>query len=182
MQVHKTKIPGVLVLEPQVFHDNRGLFFESWNQNKIKEQAGINEIFVQDNHSRSTKGVLRGLHYQLKNPQGKLVRVTSGKVLDVALDLRRSSPTFGQHFSVELSDRNHKQLWMPAGIVHGFLTLSDSADLAYKATNYYFPKDERTIFWNDLDLKIDWNLNGITPIVSKKDQEGGLFSQADYYK
>ena len=181
MKVHVTNIPDVFVLEPQVFGDDRGFFLESWNQKTLKSQAGIDEIFVQDNHSKSSKGVLRGLHYQLEQPQGKLVRVVTGRVLDVAVDIRRSSPTFGQHFSIELNDQNHFQLWVPPGMAHGFLVLSDTADFMYKATNYYAPQYERSILWNDVDLDIDWKLDDMVPSLSDKDKNGVSFKNAEYY-
>ena len=181
MQVHTTNISDVLILEPKVFGDGRGFFLESWNQKTLKDQAGIDEFFVQDNHSKSSKGILRGLHYQLEQPQGKLVRVATGRVLDVVVDIRKSSPTFGQHFSIELNDQNHLQLWVPSGMAHGFVVLSDIADFMYKTTDYYAPQYERSILWNDVDLNIDWHLDGITPSLSDKDKEGVSFKSAEYY-
>ena len=136
---------------------------------------------MQDNHSKSSKGVLRGLHYQLEQPQGKLVRVVTGRVLDVVVDIRKSSPTFGQYFSIELNDQNHLQLWIPPGIAHGFVVLSDTADFMYKTTDYYAPQYERSILWNDIDLNIDWHLGDITPSLSDKDKEGVSFKNAEYY-
>jgi dTDP-4-dehydrorhamnose 3,5-epimerase len=181
MQVHATNISDVLILEPKVFGDDRGFFLESWNQKTLKDQAGIDEIFVQDNHSKSSKGVLRGLHYQLEQPQGKLVRVAAGRVLDVVVDIRKSSPTFGQYFSIELNDQNHLQLWIPPGMAHGFVVLSDTADFMYKATDYYAPQYERSILWNDIDLDIDWHLGDIAPSLSDKDKGGVSFKNAEYY-
>mgnify|MGYP005623286205 CR=1 FL=1 len=181
MKVHTTHISDVLILEPKVFGDDRGFFLESWNQKNLREQAGIDEFFVQDNHSKSSKGILRGLHYQLEQPQGKLVRVATGRVLDVVVDIRKSSPTFGQHFSIELNDQNHLQLWVPSGMAHGFVVLSDIADFMYKTTDYYAPQYERSILWNDVDLNIDWHLDGITPSLSDKDKEGVSFKSAEYY-
>jgi dTDP-4-dehydrorhamnose 3,5-epimerase len=181
MKVHTTHIPDVLILEPKIFGDDRGFFLESWNQKTLKDQVGIDEVFVQDNHSKSSKGVLRGLHYQLEQPQGKLVRVVTGRVLDVVVDIRKSSPTFGQYFSIELNDQNHLQLWIPPGIAHGFVVLSDTADFMYKTTDYYAPQYERSILWNDIDLNIDWHLGDITPSLSDKDKEGVSFKNAEYY-
>ena len=181
MKVHTTHISDVLILEPKVFGDDRGFFLESWNQKNLREQAGIDEFFVQDNHSKSSKGILRGLHYQLEQPQGKLVRVATGRVLDVVVDIRKSSPTFGQHFSIELNDQNHLQLWVPSGMAHGFVVLSDIADFMYKTTDYYAPQYERSILWNDIDLNIDWHLGDITPSLSDKDKEGVSFKNAEYY-
>ena len=181
MKVHTTHILDVLILEPKIFGDDRGFFLESWNQKTLKDQVGIDEVFVQDNHSKSSKGVLRGLHYQLEQPQGKLVRVVTGRVLDVVVDIRKSSPTFGQYFSIELNDQNHLQLWIPPGIAHGFVVLSDTADFMYKTTDYYAPQYERSILWNDIDLNIDWHLGDITPSLSDKDKEGVSFKNAEYY-
>lgn len=181
MQVTPTHIPDVLVLEPKVFGDSRGFFLESWNEKTFEEATGLDVHFVQDNHSRSQQGVLRGLHYQLNQPQGKLVRVTQGRVLDVALDLRQSSPSFGQYVSVELSGENHKQLWIPPGCAHGFVVLSDSADFLYKTTDYYAPEDEHCIRWDDADLNIDWQLGELTPKLSDKDQQGCAFKDAATY-
>jgi dTDP-4-dehydrorhamnose 3,5-epimerase len=181
MLVTPTLIADVLILEPKVFGDSRGFFFESWNEKTFQEATGLDMHFVQDNHSRSQKGVLRGLHYQLNQPQGKLVRVTQGKVLDVAVDLRQSSPTFGQHVIVELSGENHKQLWVPAGCAHGFVVLSESADFLYKTTDYYAPQDEQCIRWDDPDLSIDWQLGDIKPQLSAKDQQEQAFRDAPKY-
>lgn len=181
MKAVKTAIPGVLTLEPKVFGDARGFFLESFNQRAFNEAVGETIEFVQDNHSRSSKGVLRGLHYQLQKAQGKLVRVTRGVVFDVAVDIRRSSPTFGQWFGTELSETNHRQLWMPAGFAHGFFVLSDSADFLYKTTEYYAPEHERCIAWNDDDLNIDWPDIGTPPQLSKKDSEGAAFRDASVF-
>jgi dTDP-4-dehydrorhamnose 3,5-epimerase len=182
MKVHTTHIPDVLILEPKIFGDDRGFFLESWNQKTLKDQLGIDEVFVQDNHSKSSKGVLRGLHYQLERPQGKLVRVVTGRVLDVVVDIRKSSPTFGQYFSIELNDQNHLQLWVPPGMAHGFVVLSDTADFMYKTTDYYAPQYEQSILWNDIDLNIDWKLNDIIPSLSNKDENGISFAHAEYFK
>lgn len=172
MKTTRTAIPDVLILEPRVFGDARGFFFESFNQKVFKEATGLDVNFVQDNHSRSTKGVLRGLHYQIEQPQGKLVRVVRGSVFDVAVDLRKSSPTFGQWVGAELSEENNRQMWVPPGFAHGFLTLSDSADFLYKATDYYAPEFERCVAWDDPVLAIAWPLAGLTPKISAKDQAG----------
>ncbi|MHC4824838.1 MAG: dTDP-4-dehydrorhamnose 3,5-epimerase [Planctomycetota bacterium] len=175
MKVEKTALEGVLILEPQVFGDARGFFTESWNRNTFAESTGVSPDFVQDNHSSSTKGVLRGLHLQLPpHAQGKLVRVISGTVFDVAVDINPTSPTYRQWVGVELSAENRKQLWIPAGYAHGFLTLSDSAEMLYKATDFYAPETERCILWNDEEIGVDWPLQqGQAPSLSAKDQEGG---------
>ena len=178
MNIIPTAIADVLIIEPRVFGDARGFFFESYNQKAFQDSTGLQVEFVQDNHSRSAKGVLRGLHYQLQQPQGKLVRVVRGAVFDVAVDIRKSSATFGQWVGVELTEHNHRQLWVPPGLAHGFLTLSDSADFLYKTTDYYAPAFERCIAWNDPTLAIDWPLAGSVPLVSAKDQQGLLFEQA----
>jgi len=178
MNIIPTAIPEVLIIEPRVFGDARGFFFESFNQQAFQAATGLNVQFVQDNHSRSAKGVLRGLHYQIEQPQGKLVRVVRGAVFDVAVDLRQSSPTFGQWVGVELTEHNHRQLWVPAGFAHGFLTLSDSADFLYKTTDYYAPAFERCIAWNDPTLAVNWPLAGATPLVSAKDQQGLAWQDA----
>jgi dTDP-4-dehydrorhamnose 3,5-epimerase len=173
MQVTLTAIPGVLILEPRVFGDERGFFMESFNQKAFDEAVGREVRFVQDNHSRSSKGVLRGLHYQIPpHAQGKLVRVSQGTVFDVAVDIRKGSPTFGQWVGVELSGQNHRQLWMPAGMAHGFLVLSSSADFQYKTTDYYAPQAEACIRWDDPDLGIGWPAIGREPTVSSKDAQG----------
>lgn len=174
LKVTSTAIPGVLILEPRVFGDERGFFLESFNQKSFNDATGLDVQFVQDNHSRSAKGVLRGLHYQLPpHAQGKLVRVVRGSVYDVAVDIRRDSPTFGKWVGVELSEENHRQLWIPAGLAHGFLVTSESADFLYKATDYYAPAAEQCVRWDDPTLQIEWPLGqGLTPIVSAKDLAG----------
>jgi dTDP-4-dehydrorhamnose 3,5-epimerase len=174
------EIPDVLIIEPKVFGDQRGFFFESFNQEAFNQVTGLKANFVQDNHSRSAKGVLRGLHYQIQQPQGKLVRVVSGEVLDVAVDIRRSSPTFGRAVSVLLSGDNHKQLWVPPGFAHGFVVLTETADFLYKTTDYYAPAFERCILWNDPVLGIDWQLAEL-PKLSGKDALGVPLSQADVF-
>lgn len=174
-----TSLPGVFILEPRVFGDERGFFFESYNQRSMAD-AGIAEPFVQDNHSCSSRNVLRGLHYQIKHPQGKLVRVVEGEIIDVAVDLRRRSPTFGRSEAVRISGENKRMLWIPVGFAHGFRVLSEKAHVLYKATEFYAPEDERTLAWNDADLKIDWELQG-EPIVSAKDQRGVAFRDAETY-
>ncbi len=174
MTVTDTKIPDVKIIEPNVFEDERGLFYESFNYKKFDAAIGHGVTFVQDNHSKSSKGVLRGLHYQLSpHAQGKLVRVVRGSVFDVAVDIRNNSPTFGQWVGVELSEDNHKQLWIPQGFAHGFLTLSDTASFLYKTTDYYFAELERTIAWDDPDLYIEWPLTS-SPTLSNKDRENCL--------
>jgi dTDP-4-dehydrorhamnose 3,5-epimerase len=180
MNVVETPIPGVLVLEPKVFGDDRGFFFESYSK-KTMAGAGIMDEFVQDNHSFSTRHVLRGLHYQVRHAQGKLVRVVSGEIFDVAVDLRRSSAAFGRWHGVLLSGENKRMLWIPRGLAHGFLVLSESAHVLYKATDFYDPASERTIAWNDPDLKIDWQLGGNEPVISAKDRLGAAFSQAEKF-
>ena len=170
MKVTTTAIEGVLIIEPKVFGDERGFFFESFNQRAFNEAVGHTVDFVQDNHSRSAKGVLRGLHFQRPpHAQGKLVRVTQGSVFDVAADTRPDSPTFGRWVGVELSGANHRQMWIPAGLAHGFLVTSDSADFLYKTTDYYRPESEGSVRWDDPDLAIAWPLDGITPSLSAKD-------------
>jgi len=178
MKATQTKIADVLLLEPKVFGDARGFFFESFNHRVFEEATGVKTQFVQDNHSKSAKGVLRGLHYQVKNPQGKLVRVTQGEVFDVAVDIRPNSPTYGQWVGETLSADNKRQLWIPAGLAHGFVVLSDSAEFLYKSTDYYAPEHERCILWNDPTLAIDWRLNGQAPLLSQKDLLGASFADA----
>jgi len=171
MSVIQTQIPDLLIIEPKVFGDDRGFFYESFNRRQFKELTGRDVDFVQDNHSRSAKNVLRGLHYQIQHPQAKLVRVVQGAVLDVAVDIRKSSPTFGQHVAVELSAENKRMFWMPEGFAHGFVVLSDTADFLYKTTDYWFPEHERCLRWDDPALAIDWQLKGV-PVLSAKDQQG----------
>ena len=172
MKVTSTAIPDVLVIEPKVFGDARGFFYESFNQQAFNEATGTNHQFVQDNHSRSAKGVLRGLHYQIEQPQGKLVRVVRGAVFDVAVDIRRSSPTFGQWVGIELTEDNHKQFWVPPGFAHGFVVLSNSADFLYKTTSYYAPQHERCISWKDPEIDIQWPDLACDFMLSYKDQQG----------
>mgnify|MGYP000514640456 CR=1 FL=1 len=176
-QVTQTPLAGVLVLEPKVFGDARGFFFESFNQRDFNQATGLNETFVQDNHSKSSKGVLRGLHYQTQHSQGKLVRVTQGAVFDVAVDIRQDSPTFGQWFGLELSAENKKQLWIPAGLAHGFLVTSESAEFLYKTTDYYYPEFECGLLWSDPSLAIEWPIELMTgmPALSEKDAKAPLF-------
>lgn len=180
MKVIDTKIPEVKIIEPQIFRDDRGFFMESYNQRRFEELTGASENFVQDNHSRSTKNVLRGLHYQIQQAQGKLVRVISGEVYDVAVDIRRSSPTFGQWVSATLTGDNHLQMWVPAGFAHGFVVLSEHAEFIYKTTDFWAPEHERCIMWNDPDINIEWPLDG-DPILSEKDKNGVPFKDAEYY-
>ncbi|MDB9415008.1 dTDP-4-dehydrorhamnose 3,5-epimerase [Microcystis aeruginosa] len=180
MKVIPTEIPDVLIIEPQVYGDDRGFFLESFNQKDFREKTGVNTTFVQDNHSMSLKNVLRGLHYQIPNPQGKLVRVVSGSVFDVAVDARKSSPTFGQWVSCVLSAENKRIFWVPEGFAHGFLVLSERAEFLYKTTNYYYPQYEKTILWNDADLGIDWPLD-TPPILSPKDQAGQPFKSVEVF-
>lgn len=177
MKVLSTAVADVLIIEPQVFGDQRGFFMESFNQHDFNKATGTDFTFVQDNHSRSTKGVLRGLHYQVEQPQGKLVRVVRGSVFDVVVDIRLQSPTFGKWFGVELNEENHRQLWVPPGLAHGFLVLSDSADFLYKTTDYYAPALERCIAWNDPTIDIQWPLSA-EPLLSLKDRAGLPLSAA----
>ena len=179
MKKHATSLPGVLLLEPRVFGDDRGFFLESYNQRTFAD-LGIQDSFVQDNHSCSEKNVVRGLHYQIQQPQGKLVRVIAGEILDVALDLRRSSPTFGKWEAFTLSGENKLMLWIPRGFAHGFRVASASAHVVYKTTDFYAPEHERTIAWNDPTLNIDWHLDG-EPIVSARDQRGVRFENAEAF-
>ncbi len=179
MDVIPTKIPEVLILEPVVYGDERGFFLESFNLKKFTELTGLSPQFVQDNHSRSVFGVLRGIHYQIKQPQGKLVRVVTGEVLDVAVDLRRSSPTCGEWVSVILSAENKRMLWIPPGFGHGFIVRSEVADFLYKTTDYYAPQYDRCLRWNDPYLNIDWG--NPSPILSAKDQAGKLFQEAELF-
>ncbi|MBS0495657.1 MAG: dTDP-4-dehydrorhamnose 3,5-epimerase [Proteobacteria bacterium] len=178
MKATRLSIPDVVLIEPKVFGDARGFFFESFNQKAFNEATGTNHQFVQDNHSRSAKGVLRGLHYQIEQPQGKLVRVARGRVWDVAVDIRKGSPSFGQWVGAELSEDNQHQLWVPPGFAHGFVVLSESADFLYKTTDYYAPQHERCIAWNDPRLAIAWPLDG-EPVLSAKDQLGKALAEAE---
>lgn len=180
MNVIHTEIPDVLIIEPKVFGDERGFFYESFNAKRFAEATGCDVDFVQDNHSRSGKGVLRGLHYQIQQPQGKLVRVAVGEVWDVAVDIRKGSPTFGKWVGVSLSATNHRQLWVPAGFAHGFVVVSDVAEFLYKTTDYYAPEHERCIRWNDPTLAIPWPLEG-EPSLSGKDKQGLDLSQAELF-
>lgn len=180
MIAYQTAIPDVLVFQPKVFGDDRGFFFESFNENIFAETTGLRPRFVQDNHSKSAKNVLRGLHYQIKQPQGKLVRVTQGAVFDVAVDLRLQSPTFGKWVGEVLSDENKKMLWVPEGFAHGFLVLSESAEFLYKTTNFYAPEHERCIIWNDQTLNIVWPI-AQKPSLSTKDSLGLSFAEADKF-
>ena len=180
MNVIQTAIPGVVIIEPKVFGDDRGFFYESYNQQRFEELTGSAPVFVQDNHSRSARGVLRGLHYQIQQTQGKLVRVTSGEVFDVCVDLRRSSPTFGKSVSVVLSAENHRQFWVPPGFAHGFLVTSDSAEFLYKTTDYYAPQYERSLLWNDPALGIEWPLQQ-EPLLSVKDKAGIPLASAEVF-
>lgn len=180
MNVIQTAIPGLLILEPKVFGDDRGFFLESFNSKSFQTATGLDAIFVQDNHSRSGRNVLRGLHYQIQQPQGKLVRVVRGVVYDVAVDIRKSSRTFGQWVGVELSETNHRQLWVPAGFAHGFVVLSESADFLYKTTDYYAPAYERSILWNDPDIGVRWPIEGV-PQLSAKDLAGVRLNQAELF-
>ena len=181
MKVTPTAIPDVLIIEPKIFGDARGFFFESFNQKAFNEATGLDVNFVQDNHSRSAKGVLRGLHYQLEQSQGKLVRVVQGEVFDVAVDIRKSSPTFGQWVGEVLSADNKRQMWVPEGFAHGFVTLSDNADFLYKTTDYYAPAHERCIAWNDPSIGIEW-LSDSSPDLSAKDSKGLLLALSEVFK
>ena len=181
MNVIRTAIPEVVLIEPKVFGDARGFFFESFNQKAFNDATGTNHQFVQDNHSRSAQGVLRGLHYQIQQPQGKLVRVAQGAVFDVAVDIRKSSPTFGQWVAEELSEDNHRQLWVPPGFAHGFVVLSEMAEFLYKTTDYYAPAFERCIAWDDPTLAIDWKLSGRQPLLSAKDAQGLPLATAELF-
>jgi dTDP-4-dehydrorhamnose 3,5-epimerase len=179
VNVTPTALPDVLLIEPRVFSDERGFFFESWNQRALAA-AGLDAAFVQDNHSRSVRNVLRGLHYQIEHAQGKLVRVCAGEVFDVAVDIRRSSPTFGRSMSITLSAENKRMLWIPPGFAHGFLVLSDAAEFLYKTTDYWYPEHERTLLWDDPALHIDWPLSG-APALAAKDTVGCPLAVADVY-
>ena len=181
MKVITTALPEVLLLEPQIFGDERGFFYESFNARRFTEATGVSREFVQDNHSRSARGVLRGLHYQLQQSQGKLVRVSVGEVYDVAVDVRRSSANFGKWVGVHLSAENKRQLWVPEGFAHGFLVLSEYAECLYKTTDYYAPAHERCIRWDDPQLAIDWPLDGLSPQLSTKDQQGLSLTDAETF-
>ena len=180
MKVTPTAMPEVLVLEPRVYGDDRGFFYESFNTRTFEQLTGQRVNFVQDNHSKSARGVLRGLHYQIRQPQGKLVRVSAGAIYDVVVDMRRSSPFFGRWVGVELSADNHHQLWVPSGFAHGFVVTSESAEVQYKTTDYWAPEHERTVLWNDPALAIDWRLTG-TPVLSGKDSQGKLLADAEAF-
>ena len=181
MKVIQTAIPDLLIIEPKVFGDDRGFFFESFNRLKFAELTGHDVDFVQDNHSHSVRNVLRGLHYQIQHPQAKLVRVVQGSVLDVAVDIRKSSPTFGQHVALELSSDNKRMFWMPEGFAHGFVVLSDTADFLYKTTDYWFPEHERCLRWDDSELAIDWCLPS-APVLSAKDAQGKILAEAELFE
>jgi dTDP-4-dehydrorhamnose 3,5-epimerase len=180
MKAIQTSIPDLLIIEPRVFGDERGFFFESFNRRQFTEITGRDVDFVQDNHSRSVKNVLRGLHYQIQHPQAKLVRVVQGSVLDVAVDIRKNSPTFGQHVALELSSDNKRMFWMPEGFAHGFVVLSDTADFLYKTTDYWYPQHERCLRWDDPALAIDWQLAS-TPALSIKDAQGKSLKDAELF-
>jgi dTDP-4-dehydrorhamnose 3,5-epimerase len=180
LKVSRTDIPDVLIVEPRVFGDERGFFLESWNAREFRQAVGFDLHFVQDNHSRSKRGVLRGLHYQVSQPQGKLLRVVRGEIFDVAVDLRKSSSTFGRWVGFELSDRDHRQVWIPPGFAHGFLVLSESADFLYKTTDYYAPEHERCLIWNDPEVGIDWPL-GCEPLLAAKDKLGVALRKAEVF-
>ncbi|MGA7751038.1 MAG: dTDP-4-dehydrorhamnose 3,5-epimerase [Gallionella sp.] len=180
MRLIHTAIPGLLIFEPKVFGDDRGFFFESFNRRRFAELTGRDVDFVQDNHSRSARNVLRGLHYQIRHPQGKLVRVVQGAVLDVAVDIRKSSPTFGQHAALELSAENKLMLWIPEGFAHGFYVLTETAEFLYKTTDYWYPEHERCIRWDDPALTIDWKLQA-APMVSGKDAQGKSLAEAELF-
>ena len=181
MNVIATPLEGLLVLEPRVFGDDRGFFYESYNARRFAELTGVTAEFVQDNHSRSAKGVLRGLHYQIQQPQGKLVRASAGAVFDVAVDIRKSSPTFGQWFGIELSAENKRQMWIPPGFAHGFEVISDSAEFLYKTTDYWAPEHERAILWNDPAISIQWPALTAAPLLSGKDQVAALLADAEVF-
>lgn len=181
MQAARLAIPDVILLEPRVFGDDRGFFMETFNQRDFEAATGLRPDFVQDNHSRSQRGVLRGLHYQIRQPQGKLVRVVAGEIFDVAVDLRRHSPNFGRWVGSVLSADNKRQAWIPEGFAHGFLVLSESADVLYKATDYYAPAHERCLAWNDASVGIEWPLEGIQPLLSAKDQHGLPLADCDTF-
>jgi len=180
MKVTETDLPGVLLIEPQVFGDERGFFYESYNEREFREKTGVDAHFVQDNHSRSVRNVLRGLHYQIRQPQGKLVRVSAGEVFDVVVDIRKSSPTFGRWIAKTLSADNKQMLWIPPGFAHGFLVVSDAAEFQYKTTDYWEPEYERCIAWNDTTLHIPWPIEG-TPTLSQKDRAAPELQDAEFF-
>ncbi|UIF90623.1 dTDP-4-dehydrorhamnose 3,5-epimerase [Cupriavidus sp. UYPR2.512] len=180
MHVIPTALPEVLIIEPKVFSDERGFFLESFNKKSFEAATGLKREFVQDNHSRSARNVLRGLHYQIEHPQGKLLRAVTGEVFDVAVDLRRNSPNFGKWVGVTLSAENKRQLWVPEGFAHGFVVISESAEFLYKTTDYWHPEHERSLLWNDPSLSIQWPITA-TPVVSAKDAEGKTFKEIDYF-
>ncbi len=180
LNVIRTEIPEVLIIEPKVFGDDRGFFYESFNAQQFEDATGLKREFVQDNHSRSARNVLRGLHYQIQHPQGKLVRVVAGEVFDVAVDLRRSSPTFGKWISAVLSAENKRQLWVPEGFAHGFVVTSDYAEFLYKTTDYWYPEHERSVAWNDPSLGIEWPLSG-EPVLAAKDAAGRKIAEAEIF-
>ena len=180
-KITKTGLPDVLILEPEVFGDDRGFFFESFNERDFRQATNLDASFVQDNHSNSSQGVLRGLHYQIQHPQGKLVRVTQGAVFDVAVDLRRSSPNFGKWAGVELSADNKRQLWVPPGFAHGFVVITEFAEFLYKTTDYWYPEHERSLLWSDPSVGIHWGLDG-EPKLATKDADGKLLAEADVFE
>jgi len=182
MHIVPTDIPDLLIIEPKIFGDERGFFFESFNARRFAELTGVDLAFVQDNHSKSERHVLRGLHYQIRQPQGKLVRAVVGEVLDVAVDIRKSSPTFGKSVSVILSAENKRMLWIPPGFAHGFVVLSETVEYLYKTTDYWAPEHERSILWSDPALAIDWQLHGVAPVLSAKDQAGQLLKDAEVFE
>lgn len=180
MQIQTTNFPDVVIIEPKIFGDDRGFFYESFNEARFLELTGVSTRFVQDNHSKSAKNVLRGLHYQIKQAQGKLVRVTAGEIFDVVVDIRKSSPSFGQWLGVTLSAENKRQLWIPAGYAHGFVVTSESAEVLYKTTDYWAPEYERSILWNDPAIGINWSMTA-APLLSAKDQAGKLLADAEVF-
>ncbi|WP_455283542.1 dTDP-4-dehydrorhamnose 3,5-epimerase [Cupriavidus necator] len=182
LNVIRTEIPDVMIVEPKVFGDDRGFFFESFNANAFEEATGVKRTFVQDNHSRSSRNVLRGLHYQIQHPQGKLVRVVAGEVFDIAVDLRKSSPTFGKWVGVTLSAQNKRQLWVPEGFAHGFVVTSEYAEFLYKTTDYWFPEHERSLLWCDPDLNIQWPPLDGAPLLAAKDANGKRLADADLFE
>jgi dTDP-4-dehydrorhamnose 3,5-epimerase len=182
MNIVPTSIPDLLIVEPKIFGDERGFFFESFNAKRFSELMSVDLAFVQDNHSKSARHVLRGLHYQIRQPQGKLVRVVAGEVFDVAVDIRKSSPSFGQSFGLILNAENKRMLWIPPGFAHGFLVLSETAEFLYKTTDFYAPEYERSILWNDPTLAIDWPIDNAVPVLSAKDQAGQLLKDAEVFE